>query len=316
MRHVILFCYLLAIVLGVAGFTIGTLAYRRLNNSLVKSMQYFMAALLLMCLYDMELYYSDYILAGYHNVELMRLGDCIIAVLFYCWLVLQQKLVDERILEGYFMGAKLYVALYAIAWGIVTIILDVEALYTAKYLLLVSDIVLMLFMLIGSVTYIIAAIYKKNDRLLTVTMIVITSMITFNYASYFWGEASVYWGNSEFIREPLDLTIIYWFVINIVMMALIYKKAFVPAYGDVNEETKAKGIEDRLEEIREIFGLTDRELDIVSLIYDGHSNAEIAETLFISESTVKTHIYNIFRKMGIKNRMSVMKIVRGEEDEI
>ena len=52
----------------------------------------------------------------------------------------------------------------------------------------------------------------------------------------------------------------------------------------------------------------------MELIYEGRSNAEIAEALFISESTVKTHIYNIFKKMKIKNRMSVMRIVRDEEE--
>ena len=60
--------------------------------------------------------------------------------------------------------------------------------------------------------------------------------------------------------------------------------------------------------------LTDREKELVELIYEGRSNAEIAEALFISESTVKTHIYNIFKKMRIKNRMSVMRIVRDEEE--
>ncbi len=316
MHHVIFFCYIAAILLGVAGLTIGTLAERKLKTETIRIMQLFMLCLIIMCIYDMAIYYTDYILAGYHNVELMRMGDCIIAVLFFLWLVLEQKLVGEKILEGYYFGAKIYVAAYAIAWLVLAVAFDVETLYEVKWLLLVSDIILVLIMLIGSITYIVAACYKKADGTLTVIMTIITAMITWNFATYFWGETSVYWGNSDFIREPLDVTIVFWFIINIAMMILIYRFAFVPAYLEEQKETKIKTIEERLDEIQQVFGLTQREKDLVALIYEGHSNAEIAAELFISESTVKTHIYNIFRKMGIKNRMSVMKIVRGEEDEI
>ena len=43
--------------------------------------------------------------------------------------------------------------------------------------------------------------------------------------------------------------------------------------------------------------------------------SEIAEMLFLSESTVKTHIYNIFRKMEVKNRVSVICIINEETTE-
>jgi DNA-binding NarL/FixJ family response regulator len=48
--------------------------------------------------------------------------------------------------------------------------------------------------------------------------------------------------------------------------------------------------------------LTPREDEISELIGKGCNNKEIAERLFISVSTVKSHIYNIFRKTSIKNR--------------
>jgi DNA-binding NarL/FixJ family response regulator len=48
--------------------------------------------------------------------------------------------------------------------------------------------------------------------------------------------------------------------------------------------------------------LTPREDEINELISRGYSNKEIADRLFISVSTVKSHIYKIFRKTSIKNR--------------
>jgi DNA-binding NarL/FixJ family response regulator len=49
-------------------------------------------------------------------------------------------------------------------------------------------------------------------------------------------------------------------------------------------------------------GLTQREAEVLTLIADGKSNAEIARALFISEATVKTHINNLFAKAGLRDR--------------
>ncbi|MBN2058792.1 MAG: response regulator transcription factor [Deltaproteobacteria bacterium] len=49
--------------------------------------------------------------------------------------------------------------------------------------------------------------------------------------------------------------------------------------------------------------LTQREVEILSLIAVGARNEEIAEQLFVSTNTVKTHIYNIFKKINVTNRL-------------
>lgn len=54
--------------------------------------------------------------------------------------------------------------------------------------------------------------------------------------------------------------------------------------------------------LKERFGLTRREIEIVSYISRGFTNLEIADTLFISEGTVKNHLKHIFAKTGATNR--------------
>ena len=49
-------------------------------------------------------------------------------------------------------------------------------------------------------------------------------------------------------------------------------------------------------------GLTVRELEVVRLIAQGQSNAEIAAALFVSEVTVKTHINHLFSKLEVSSR--------------
>lgn len=48
--------------------------------------------------------------------------------------------------------------------------------------------------------------------------------------------------------------------------------------------------------------LTDRELDVLRLVARGRSNQQIADALFLGESTVKTHLTHLFAKAGIRDR--------------
>ncbi|MEO3888278.1 response regulator transcription factor [Nonomuraea sp. B5E05] len=51
--------------------------------------------------------------------------------------------------------------------------------------------------------------------------------------------------------------------------------------------------------------LTGRELDVVRLIARGRTNQEVAAELFVSLSTVKTHLGSIFAKLGVRNRVEI-----------
>ena len=50
------------------------------------------------------------------------------------------------------------------------------------------------------------------------------------------------------------------------------------------------------------FGLTRRELEILQLVAEGHSNAQLAKMLWVTEQTVKFHLSNIYRKLDVANR--------------
>lgn len=53
------------------------------------------------------------------------------------------------------------------------------------------------------------------------------------------------------------------------------------------------------------YNLTTREQEVTDLLVKGHTYAKIAEDLFISMPTVKTHVSNIYRKVGVKNKMEL-----------
>ena len=62
------------------------------------------------------------------------------------------------------------------------------------------------------------------------------------------------------------------------------------------------------EKKREELSITPRELEILALIAQGHSNREIAGKLFVSENTVKTHSSRVFDKLGAKRRTQAVQL--------
>jgi len=56
----------------------------------------------------------------------------------------------------------------------------------------------------------------------------------------------------------------------------------------------------------ENLNLSTREFQVLKLIVKGYSNSDIAEELFLSISTIKTHVSNLYSKMNVKNRFQAM----------
>jgi DNA-binding NarL/FixJ family response regulator len=57
---------------------------------------------------------------------------------------------------------------------------------------------------------------------------------------------------------------------------------------------------------RELDGLTPTERKVLTLIGQGHSNSEIAASLFIADTTVRTHVRHIFEKLGLRDRVQAV----------
>ena len=62
------------------------------------------------------------------------------------------------------------------------------------------------------------------------------------------------------------------------------------------------------------YNISDREREIIELIISGKSNKDIEQKLFISFNTVKNHIYNIYKKLGVSSRSQLIHFFQKKTD--
>lgn len=114
------------------------------------------------------------------------------------------------------------------------------------------------------------------------------------------GEAAGTLGAGVFTGTPLVVLSGAVFVLVIGFFFLLYQKLY-------NAVTSPEEAEKRRQmEYVSRFGLSAREQEIFSLIIQGMSNTEIADALYITESTVKFHAGNIFKKTGLGSRLELI----------
>jgi DNA-binding CsgD family transcriptional regulator len=107
-------------------------------------------------------------------------------------------------------------------------------------------------------------------------------------------------GSPQLLRE-YSLTQVVFFLGGMILL-LIYASRFLFQ----NDGSVPTLLPDRF---IDQYGISPRECEIVSMIVRGYSNRKIGETLFISAMTVKNHIYHIYRKTGVENKIQLLNII-------
>ena len=89
-----------------------------------------------------------------------------------------------------------------------------------------------------------------------------------------------------------------------------YMNSLLAAFPFVQLESPTAKVETQTPESEMVEPLSDRERLVLQLIADGLSNQEISERLVVSVSTVKTHIYHVFGKLGVSSRTQAIARAR------
>lgn len=122
----------------------------------------------------------------------------------------------------------------------------------------------------------------------------------------------------DFFVDEEAIYILFWLIFNSLNFMLVWKTCLV---YDIQDETKElaeevkKTPQDKLAAAVEAFSLSEREQEIAGFLLQGMNNKEIAARMFLSPNTVKVHASNLYRKLGVSNRLQAVQVLSGEHIE-
>ncbi|MDD2215578.1 MAG: response regulator transcription factor [Eubacteriales bacterium] len=124
------------------------------------------------------------------------------------------------------------------------------------------------------------------------------------------GLADGDYGVSVWSMGAFDTTGPLILIISILTIIFIYKTDFSPLYFRPDyEENTINNLTQILDTIAEKHKLTNREREVMELVYEGLTNPDIAEELFISRNTVKHHVHNLFEKLDVSTRIELVHLI-------
>ncbi|MEQ2957170.1 helix-turn-helix transcriptional regulator [Slackia piriformis] len=127
----------------------------------------------------------------------------------------------------------------------------------------------------------------------------------FVFASGLLGDAADFGiGRFLYALSAIVLVIVSSFVLTQVDLVRI-----VEAREGVQDK---QGVEDACRSMAERFGLSVRETEVMVYLANGRTVPYIQDKLTISQSTVKTHVRNIYRKMGVKGKQELLDVIEKE----
>lgn len=125
-------------------------------------------------------------------------------------------------------------------------------------------------------------------------LLILALLLLFHFSKY-----ALFYNNTEIEFVLAGIAVIFFFI-----GWYINKKRLKRDQRKVKEIDRKK--------IKEL-QLSPREYEVLQKIADGLSNKEIGEVLFLSESTVKTHVSNVLTKLNAKRRTQAVKIAKQME---
>jgi ligand-binding sensor domain-containing protein/DNA-binding CsgD family transcriptional regulator len=115
------------------------------------------------------------------------------------------------------------------------------------------------------------------------------------------------------VRLSVDVARPYWrttiFYVVLILLAGAGGAAILIIGKKLKTARLPAGVD--LAPLMEKHGLSQREREILTLLMRGRKNKDIARELFIAENTVKVHVYNIYKKLGVNNRLAILDLLKG-----
>lgn len=313
MHSIIQLTYIVAIMVGVIPFAMQSMISIKnlgVNNHMVesKSTSIFLALIVVFNMCDfLIIFLMDQI--GEGSVEWIYILENVLEVaLAYALVAMEGDYVDEL--------PKKWFPVFFIS--VATVILWTDTLYTTNIIWMSEPVYMTLMIFLNLLPVTVAAYfcaqYMKKSLEFTKNKVVYAYLTIYNIVFIFLCivvTASIIDSRTswDYIKNDKEIYVIFWLIFNILNAIFILNSCRIVTSS---EETAKESIEDRIESLSLKYGLSGREKEIALLLYKGKNNHEIAEELFLSTNTIKVHASNLYRKLGVSNRVQAVKIIRGE----
>lgn len=240
-----------------------------------------------------------------------RLSTSILMLIWvYLAIALCRQLLQLSIpkwFKFYYLGITVFITAFLSAFSIIAIQTD------NGYIILFADVLLNLifdFIIIGIFIHFLvkSKTLEPPDRQQAVRvfgstyLLAFFLLIVFSFLHVF----DIFSNNMLLIAAELFLLVTYG-------MPLLYLKRFMEMYHGpqtLQPETPQQPDHTRVKKLFEKYNISKREQEVIGLICKGKTNKEIEDLLFISLQTVKDHVYSIYRKTGVRNRVELTNLFR------
>ena len=312
MQELVELTYVTTIMIGVMSFTMQIMASEKnlaVNNAMARSssLTIFLAIIVIFNICDFLIVFFDGVITKDILAWLYIVENVLEITLAYELIVIKSELAKAR-KEPW---TKTFFALLA------TVILMVDIFYATKMINL-SDDMYLLVMVTLNLLPLFAVAYCSIKYLKLISNQKVGNLTNFYLAVY--NIAFIFLGlvatitivdsrtDFDYLSNDKTIYAIFWLIFNTLNAIFVWNSCKI-----VDEEDIEETIETLLEKAEVRYGLSTREKEIAMLLYEGKNNNEIADTLFVSTNTVKVHASNLYKKIGVSNRVQAIKVIRGEE---
>ncbi|NIM91644.1 MAG: hypothetical protein GTO17_11935 [Candidatus Aminicenantes bacterium] len=239
------------------------------------------------------------------------LGIPFLMFAWYMFIRLGREIIDKKLSSAFNLGYFIALAFVFFANGVVIVLLNLlelrdeqYALYSSAVIFLYIAIEILVLLLVLPQLLIHAPRIKEENKQKA------TQIFAFLYLFVF-GASLVFLLLAIRNRTFLAVYLLVFLSANI--LPLLYWKAYLSKHfvAPVIQITGVLGMKHFLAEHK----ISRREEEVIQLLCDGKTNKEISETLFISLQTVKDHIYRIFQKTDVKNRVQLINLIQSYKSE-
>ena len=306
--------YIVTIIIGAVCFSVQLMVVSKnldVSNELVKNQRtgIFLAIILSFNICDfLILFFAEYVTAN--STEIILIIENVLEI------ALAYALIT---MEAEYVKAKKSKWLKPAFTAMGSVVLCTDSAYESKLIEVSEDAYVILMSSLNLLPLIVAIyfciIYMKKVMEVSQNNVVKIYLIIYNFVFVFLCvivTLSLIDSRTQFNYIKYDKTIyvMFWFILNSMNAVFIWRSC--RSKETDTESLYENSIEKKLDRIATAAGLTDREKQIAMLIYEGKTNDEIGEELFLSTNTVKVHTSNLYKKIGVNNRIAAIKKIREE----